>query len=135
VDPRELLELSPGEAQALAPDGEHLAYASDSYTGSAAATDWSPADVRVLLGVFQLDAPAEAVAFGPASQRLAIGTDTALSIWGTADYAEMDSLTLPACSYGLTAAAGVSRGGGLAFAQQDCGYQHTSTDLHWLRVD
>jgi hypothetical protein len=124
-----------GNDMALSPDSQHLAFACDSYEGGAAATDWSPADVNVLLGIFQLDAPAEAVAFGPASQQLAIGTDTALSIWGTADYAEMDSLTLPACSSGLTAAAGVSRGGGLAFAQQDCGYQHTSTNLHWLRVD
>jgi hypothetical protein len=126
---------SGGNDMALSPDHQHLAYASDFYDGGAAATDWSPEDVRVLLGVVQLDAPGEAVAFGPASQRLAIGTDAALSVWATADYTEVDSLPLPACSYGLTAGVGVSRGGSLAFARQECGYQHTSSTFHWLRLD
>jgi hypothetical protein len=120
---------------ALSPDDQHLAYACNSYGGDAAATDWSPIDVRVLLGTFLLDAPSQAVAFGPTSGRIAIGTNAALSIWDTASYAEIDSLPLPACSYGLTARVGFSRGGGLAFAEQECGYQHTSSSFHWLRVD
>jgi len=124
-----------GHDMAMSPDDQHLAYASNSYGGEAAATDWSPTDVRVLLGTFLLDAPSQAVAFDPASGRLAIGTNTALSIWDTAGYAEIDSLPLPACSYGLTAEVGFSRGGGLAFARQECGYQHTSSTFHWLLVD
>jgi hypothetical protein len=126
---------SGGNDVALSPDGQHLAYACNSYAGEPATTDWSTADVGVLLGVFQPGAPAEAVAFGPASGRVAIGTETALSIWDATSYTELDSLPLPWCNSGLTAGAGISRGGGLMFAQQDCGYQHTASVFHWLRVD
>jgi hypothetical protein len=124
-----------GHDMAMSPDDQHLAYAANSYGGSNAATDWPPTDVRVLLGIFPLNAPSQAVAFAPASERLAIGTNASLSIWDTMGYVEIDSLPLPSCSYGVTAEVGFSRGGGLAFAKQDCGYQHTSSRVHWLRVD
>lgn len=124
-----------GHDAAISPDDQHLVYASDSFGGVSAASDWSTADVRVQLGIFAVDGPARALAFSPTSQRLAIGTDTSLSIWDPSVYTEIDSMPLPDCDYALTAQVGFSRGGGLALAKQECGYRHSSSTFHWLRVD
>lgn len=124
-----------GSDLAVSADGQRVAFAPDSDGGTPAATEWLASDVRTRIGRYPLDAASRALAYAPSSDRIAIATNGALSIWDTASRTAIVSTPIPSCSDAVTRQVGYSLGGRFAVARQDCGRGFTSTRFHWLRTD
>ncbi len=123
-----------GEALALSPDLQHVAFATREASGNSIA-HYASGNLATRIGIWRgADFPF-GVAFDLTSERLAASSNASIQIFSVASHALLDSLSVAPCPSGQLREVGFSRGGAMAFVNQACGASGGTAQLHWLRLD